>query len=517
MSGNKISTYADNAKLRKTVMVVCIFCAIIMFSKHTDIFHSYYDRYMVREVFRHQGDQAVVGDDLGLFWKHMSYFMLLSYLFSAIVLVFDIPFAVKKRIEGAVSDLIIYSYLALSIPVGFLVCMIGSRSYVVDLKSFTFVFEVIAFVFFAGAFVIHLKTFINIRGDFEKGNYAILLPLICILFIAVPVSYLARSIKLSVDYAPNYGKFRVDSEEYDPGVEDLFFNYYNNAVEADGALYICRRNGIRSDDPYSVDKLGADGSYTHIADIDHVYRFDVYKGKIYYLVTTEECPNLSFEIISMDIDSKETEVIYSDVVAGAVTDPDTWWMGFNMFKIKDGILYYHAFGNADVYPVYCIDLDAENITSELYVSDILTENFDPTYAYLYHYCYSIRNGGSYNCGAKIIRGDFRYYVSDDGDYDEDGRWFNTVTLRKVTYDDHGFAVLYDLYSSDQNNGLSYYDNHFYFYENDTQEIVCCELSTESVSSIATVDGADPDSYYTMYIYGDHILLVDGDDYIVVDR
>ena len=62
MSGkDKITTYGENANLRGTVIAACIICAILLFSKHADIFHSYYDKYMEREVFRHSADE------LGLF------------------------------------------------------------------------------------------------------------------------------------------------------------------------------------------------------------------------------------------------------------------------------------------------------------------------------------------------------------------------------------------------------------------------------------------------------------------
>ena len=438
-----------------------------------------------------------------------------SYVVSAIVLAVNIPFAKKRSFAAAVSDLIVYGFLALSIPVVFFLSMIGTRSYIVDLKSFTFVFEVISFIFFAGAFVNHLKICFGTRGNFEKAKFELWIPLICILLMALPLSFLGRAIKLSVDYAPNYGRFMVDSDEYDPAVENIFFNYYNHAVESDGALYICKKERLVSD-TCSIEKLDSDGNYTHVADVDeddNGFRFDVYKGKIYYLSTTEDRPNLNFEIISKDIASGETEVIYSDVAEGVAAESDTWYMNFSVFKIKDGVLYYYIFGDNDD-SIYCIDLDAETYTKELYVSDILTNNLQLTYAYLYHYRYSMQHD-DYNCPAKIPRGDYSYCFSDNFDYDDEGHLISTTTLRKLTYDKYGFPLWCDLYTSKQINGSCYYDGCFYFFENDTKEISSFDISSESMSTIATVEEANPDSDYTMYIYGDHILIVSDSDYFVI--
>ena len=490
--------YSENKLLRGIAIAACILCAFVLGYKHTSIFHSYYDHFMVREIFQDpEGWLINSNDNAGLFWKYMNLFVVLSYVVIPVILFFNISEARKGTKSAAISDLIAYGFSALVVPVDFFVCMIGSRSYDIDFISFVFVFEVIAFVFFVSAFVICLLSVLRSRGGSEYGKWAALKIVIFIVLLVLPCMDLTKAVKLSSDYAPNYGMFKADPTGYDPIVDIKLFNYDNGGIEYEGALYICSKSGI--DEGYSIDKLDAQGDLVHVTDIDSSarhFRYDVYNGKIYYMTEVEEKLLIYYEILSKDIETGEIEVLYrgSSVDMGRV----------DMFRVKDGFLYYHVSGDRD-HSIYCFDLDNSPSERQLFVSDIryMFDRDELMCAFLY------------NCLKEPV-GTYAPYV-----YADDIRY--TVDIDVADDADAGFPVMTTLYASSQEvfssediDGFTYSDGYYYFYNEASGDIIRYSIETGDQRVISNIEATDPRYYHTLYIYGDHLLLKSREMSVVID-
>ena len=502
MFKDNIKSYGERNVFRGAVIIACVLCAIILGINHTSIFHSHYDYFMKREIFAEYEGWTITSEDdnVGIFWKYMNFFLVLGYVVTPFILFFNISNARKKTVSAAVTDLIAYGFLALSIPVDFAVCMIGSRSYIVDLVSFIFVFEVLAFALFVSAFVSCILSCIKTRGSFNPGNNSALRIVIAVMLLLLPCLNLAKAIKLSADYAPNYGLFKVDSEECDPEVENMIFNYYNNAVEYDGALYICS-DPSGENEMFSIDKLDADGNLNHVTDISipgRNLRYDLYNGKIYYVSQTRDDVFFNYEIISMDPETGETETIYT-----GVSVEDYWQQSINTFKIKDGFLYYSIYGDKDN-SIYCFDLDNAPSERLLYVSDIKIVYGGPlTFAFLYNYRHE-----EYGVDAPVLyRDDICYSVDNEVSDDEETGYAIITTLNA------GSHVLYSSYDID---GVTFIDNSYILFNKATGDVLRFDLGTEEIQTVAHVDDIDPKSHYRLYWYGDHLLLMNSSTRVVID-
>ena len=495
---DSLKPYGVNMVHRRVVIAACVLCAFVLGHHHISIFHSYYDHFMVREIFQSYEEWTIdPNNDIGLFWKYMNFFIVLGYVVTPFILFFNISSAKKMMRSAAITDLIAYGFLTLSVPVDFLVCMIGSRSYVIDFLSFTFVFEVLAFVFFTFSFVICILSCLKTRGGFDHGHSHVPVSVILILLLVIPCVNLIKAVKLAADYAPNYGLFKVDSTGYDPIVDSMLFNYDNGGIEYEGALYICSKLGI--DEGYSIDKLDAQGNLVHVTDIDSSarhFRYDVYNGKIYYMTEVEEELLIYYEILSKDIETGEIEVLYrgSSVDMGRV----------DMFRVKDGFLYYRVRGDRD-HSIYCFDLDNSPSERQLFVSDIryMFDRDELMCAFLYNYL-------------KEPVGTYAPYV-----YADDIRY--TVDIDVADDADAGFPVMTTLYASSQEvfssahiDGFTYSDGYYYFYNEASGDMIRYATDTEEVQVIANVEVTDPGSYHTLYIFGDHLLLKSKEISAVID-
>ena len=493
-----IKGYNENKVLRGSAIAACIICAFILGHNHTSIFHSYYDHFMVREIFRDYEHWTIgLNDNVGLFWKYLNFFVVSSYIVVPLILFFNIADARKRTRTAAITDLVAYGYLALSVPADFFVCMIGSRSYDIDFLSFTFVFEVLAFVFFAGAFVICVLSCIKSRGGSASAKGAALKTVILILLLALPCMNLIKAVKLASDYAPNYGLFKVNSTEYDPIVDDMLFNYDNGGIEYDGALYICSNLG--KDEGYSIDKLDLQGDLVHVTDIDapgSSLKYDVYNGKIYYVSEILEDLLRYYEIMSKDIETGEIEVLYrgSSVDKGSV----------DMFKVKDGLLYYHVGVDRD-HSIYYFDLDNAPSERQLFVSDVINmfDRNEVTCAFLYNYWKE--PSGYY---APIVYVDDVKYIVTVGVTDNADEGFPIMTTLE--------ASSQKLFSSSHIEGFTYADGSYYFYNEATGDITRYDIASGDIQVIANVEENDPRLHHTLYIYGDHLLLKSREKSVVID-
>lgn len=499
MFKDNIKSYGERNVFRGAVIIACVLCAIILGINHTSIFHSHYDSFMKREIFAEYEGWTITSEDdnVGIFWKYMNFFIVLGYVVTPFILFFNISNARKKTVSAAVTDLIAYGFLALSIPVDLAVCMIGSRSYIVDLVSFIFVFEVLAFALFVSAFVCCILSCIKTRGSFNPGNNTALRIVIVVMLLLLPCLNLAKAIKLSADYAPNYGLFKVDSTGYDPIVDSMLFNYDNGGIEYEGALYICSKLGI--DEGYSIDKLDAQGNLVHVTDIDSSarhFRYDVYNGKIYYMTEVEEELLIYYEILSKDIETGEIEVLYrgSSVDMGRV----------DMFRVKDGFLYYHVSGDRD-HSIYCFDLDNSPSERQLFVSDIryMFDRDELMCAFLYNYLKE--PGGTH--APYVYADDIRYTVDIDVADDADAGFPVMTTL---------YASSQEVFSSAHIDGFTYSDGYYFFYNEASGDMIRYATDTEEVQVIANVEVTDPGSYHTLYIFGDHLLLKSKEMSAVID-
>ncbi|MCR5529922.1 MAG: hypothetical protein K6F49_11950 [Saccharofermentans sp.] len=497
----------DNTVLRGFVIATCIICTFVLGPKHLAIFGSYYDFFMNREIFQDYESWVIKeNDNVGLFWKYMNLFAVLGYAATAIVLFFNRFHARTRSLSAALTDIIAYGLAMILIPLDYAICMVGSRSYKVDLHSAAFVFEALAFAFFTVAFVIYLVSFIRMRGHFDPGSLNIGKHLVFILIFILPCVFVIKAIKLSVDYAPNYGLFKVNSDEYDLNIDNMLYNYSHGAIEYDGALYINSKNedGVT----YSIDKLDADGNLTHLTDIDS-WQYDIYDGKVYYPVETTDGMVFMYSIMSKDLETGETDVIYSDsLVDGSIKNTnESTQANVSVFKIKDGFLYYNILITGYYRTIYCFDLANDPYTRQLFVSDIRSIGSGPelTYEFLYNYKRVLYVQGR-PC---IYRGNTYYTLSSDALYNEDTQQYEVAYF---IYES-GHEELYSSYNID---GSSFYGDSFYLYNCETGDIIEFNITTEEASIIANVENTDPGSHHKIYIYGDHLLLKSDNMSVYID-
>ncbi|MBO4636922.1 MAG: hypothetical protein J5685_07225 [Clostridiales bacterium] len=510
------NTYGNYGPWRVLAIILCILFAIIFGVYNSGLFISSYDAFMVREVFRNPSMTAdTAGAPLGAFWKWMDFYISGTYGIAALILIFNTPVVNKDRKAGALSDIITYGILALTLPVYFIVSSVASRSFFIRAASFTFGINVAAFAAFCILLVSHLKLYFKNKESFTEDKSDKVRQTVCVAALLVPLIFAGLAIAVAAAYSPNYGAFRGAAVINDADVDNMLFNYYNGAVEYEDRLYF--DTSYWHNESHSIWSMDDSGNVTHVIDLPRdistnipKLRFDVYGDKIYYVFFEGDVESeVTCSIRRTDINTGTTETLVSEPVETNgyfVVSCET----VDMFKIAKGKLYYHIAG-AD--SIYFLDLDNDPFERQFYVSDIrITEDtYDSlTFRFLYNYFYPLGTG--WGTDPHIYRGDYLYSIH----YFQDGEGADRKPVYYI-YKTAGRNDSEKIFITEYIDGECFYDDTFYLYNYEEDNIYCVNIETGEESVISNV--AEDDTYYVngLWIYGDHIVMSFGSDLVVLDR